>query len=166
MKTIWKTPRLDKIDPKELGKDVENRVISHLAKFDGPKDAREACAGRLGQIVTETAIWCKGGKGSPVGFESVYSILTTGPLGLSSHLPSDPDRWNDDMIGRLALLRLAHEARCALLYGEPMSVQQIAVLASLSVRGVRDLLAHHRSEDRSYPNHVAREFLKAHEVTL
>lgn len=166
MARVLITPRLDKIDPQELGKEAASLVVEHLARFGLSGKQGAKAAERMGEIVTEAARWAQTGEGSPVGFESVFDLLLRSPLKRRVELPSDPDRWGDDFMGRLSLVSAAHQARSDLLNFQPLRLRQCAILASLSVRTVRDTITVFLDDDGVIPNAKAREFLLAHEVKL
>lgn len=166
MARVLITPRLDKIDPQELGKEAASLVAEHLARFGLNDKQRAKVAQRMGEIMTDTARWAQTGEGSPVGFESVFDLLLRSPLQRRIDLPSDPDRWSDDFTGRLSLVAAAHQARSDVLSFQALRLQQCAILASLSVRSARDTMKVFTDEDGLIPNERAREFLLAHEVKL
>lgn len=164
--SLRKSPRLDKIDPLELGQECSNLATWHLVNFGLDPAKSASLAKKIGGVVLSAVRYAQTGNPYPVGFESVCRLLTSTALEQQTELPTDPDRLQDDTIGRLALVRIAFLGRCALGSWEALTAAQLAALTSLSVRTVRDVLACHRSEDGTYRNSTALEFLKAHEVKL
>lgn len=166
MDKLRKAPRLDKIDPLALGQESAQLASILLMAFglEGPR--ARSLGKKIGDAVILGVHWSRDGGIYPPGFRGACSLLTSPALGARVELPSDPDRLSDDTLGRLALVKIALEGREALVSREPMTAAQLAALASLSVRSVRDVLACHRSEDGTYAHRIALEFLQAQGVIL
>lgn len=164
--SVRKSPRLDKIDPLELGQECANLATWHLVNFGLDPAKSASLAKKIANVVIAAVRYAQTGDPYPVGFESVCRLLTSTALEQQNELPTDPDRLQDDTIGRLALVRIAFLGRCTLGSWEPLTAAQLAALTSLSVRTVRDVLACHRSEDGTYAHRVALEFLQAQGVIL
>jgi len=151
MARIMKTPRLNQLDPVQVGKAAGFAFVAHLAALgvDG-----EAVQGRAEQLAAEVAslvgLAQLGGPVPPRWIAPLWPLLAS-PVGSVQPLEADPDRMEPSLKAELSLVVLAVQAREALALGRLLEAPQLAALASVSVRTVRNNFGAFIKGDRARP---------------
>ncbi len=147
------TPRLNRIDPEKLAEEAEQRVLEYLSSFVmrlSPSAKFEVdSAINLRFAVGALASYAQRGEGldAPVTeyLQTIAEAFWIRPIdGAGYETPEfdrayhgDLDELDDDLPGRLSLVMVAATGREALAAKRPVSVAQLAALASQSPDHVR-----------------------------
>ena len=152
-------PRLSKIDPAALREETEELLRKFLEKYgvgELPPLARQYAA-----EVEAAARWAQRGEGPAPEIDPAGHLLRIAPIGMAPLPHTDPDRLEDDFLGRLALVQVAVVARLRLRGGLSLSAGEVATLASMSARQVRNVLRVYQDKAGMIPADKAAAYLAA-----
>mgnify|MGYP000491059095 CR=1 FL=1 len=138
MARIIKTPRLNQLDPEQLGQAANLAFVGHLAALGiGGDDVLDRARQLAAEVASLVGLAQLGGPVARHWIAPLWPLLAC-PIGTVQPLEADPDRMEPSLKAELSLVVLAVQAREALALGRLLEAPQLAALASVSARTVRN----------------------------